>query len=51
MGLREHSTTTWTEFCHFLTPRPLRGQFLYPERGQEQTLFDPFLPSSYLRSF
>ena len=23
---RDHSTTMWTEFCHFLTP-PLRGQF------------------------
>ena len=27
-----HSTTTWTEFC-------LRGQFLYPERGQKQIFF------------
>ena len=39
--LRGHSTTTWTEFCHFLTPTPLGGQFLYPERGQKQTFFDP----------
>ena len=38
--VRGHSTTTWTEVCHFLTP-PLRGQFLYPERGQKQTFFDP----------
>ena len=38
--IRGHSTTTWTEFRHFLTP-PLRGQFLYPERGQKQTFFDP----------
>ena len=37
--IRGHSTTMWTEFCHFLTP--LRGQFLYPERGQKQTFFDP----------
>ena len=22
-------------FCHFLPPPPLRGQFLYPERGQK----------------
>ena len=33
--LRGHSTTTWTEFCHFLTPPLLRGQVLYPERGQK----------------
>ena len=35
MMVRGHSTTTWTEFCHFLTPPPLRGHFLYPERGQK----------------
>ena len=23
------------------TPNPLRGQFLYPERGQKQNFFDP----------
>ena len=35
--IREHSTTTWTEFCHFLTPLPsldsfhtLRQTFLIP---------------------
>ena len=39
--LRGHSTTTWTEFCHYLTPIPLCGQFLYPECGQKQTFFDP----------
>ena len=39
--VRGHSTTTWTEFCYFLTPPPLRGQFLYPECGQNQT----FLPT------
>ena len=38
-----HSTTTWTEFCHFLTPS-LRGNCLYPERGQKQTFFDPLPP-------
>ena len=42
--LRGHSTTTWTEFCHFLTPPLLRGQFLYSKRGQKQTFFDT-LPS------
>ena len=40
--VRGLSTTTWTEFCHSLTPPPLLGQFLYPERGQ--TLFDPLPP-------
>ena len=25
----------------FFDPPPLRGQFLYPERGQKQTFFDP----------
>ena len=35
-NIRGHSTTTWTEFCHFL-----RGQFLDHERGQKQTFFDP----------
>ena len=25
-------------------PPPLRGQFLYPERGQKQTFFDPLPP-------
>jgi hypothetical protein len=40
--LRGHSTTTWTEVCHFLTPAPaLRGQFLYREGRQKQTFFDP----------
>ena len=38
-----HSTTTWTEFCHFWPPH-LCGQFLYPERGQKQTFFDPLPP-------
>ena len=28
----------------FFDPPPLRGQFLYPERGQKQTFFDPFPP-------
>ena len=45
--IRGHSTTTRTEFCYFLTPQSppsLRGQFLYPERGQKQTLFDPLPP-------
>ena len=42
--IRGHSTTTWTEFCHFLPPPPLRGQFLYLERGQKQTFFDPLPP-------
>ena len=38
-------STTWTEFCHFLTPPPpLCGQFLYPERGQKQRLFDLLPP-------
>ena len=32
-------------------PPPLRGQFLYPERGQKQTFFDPLLPSSCPRSY
>ena len=40
-NIRGHSTTTWTEFCNFLTPLPLRGQFLYPERGQKQIFFYP----------
>ena len=48
--VRGHSTTTWTEFCHFLTP-PLRGQFLYPKRGQKKTFFDPLPPSSCPRSY
>ena len=41
LHIRDHSTTTWTEFFNFLTPTPLRGQFLYPERGQKQTILDP----------
>ena len=28
----------------FFDPTPLRGQFLYPERGQKQTFFDPLPP-------
>ena len=39
-----HSTIMWTEFCHFLTTPPLRGQFLYPECGQKQTFFDTLSP-------
>ena len=32
-------------FAIFLTPPPsLRGQFLYPERGQKTTFFDPLPP-------
>ena len=38
-----HSTTTWTEYCHFFPPPPLRGQFLYPERGQKQAFFTPLI--------
>ena len=41
---RGHSTTTWTEFMIFLTPPPLRWQFLYPGRGLQQTFFDPLPP-------
>ena len=32
-------------------PPPLRGQFLYPERGQKQTFFDPLPPSNCPRSY
>jgi hypothetical protein len=28
----------------FFDPPPLRGHFLYPERGQKQTFFDPLPP-------
>ena len=28
----------------FAPPPPLRGQFLYPERGQKLTFFDPLPP-------
>ena len=28
----------------FFAPTPLCGQFLYPERGQKQTFFDPLPP-------
>ena len=28
----------------FYAPSPLLGQFLYPERGQKQTFFDPLPP-------
>ena len=28
----------------FFDPPLLRGQFLYPERGQKQTFFDPLPP-------
>ena len=38
--VRGHSTTTWTEFCHFL---PRRGQFLYLEHGQKQHFWPPHL--------
>ena len=41
--LRGHLTSTWTEFCHFL-----RGQFLYPDRGQKQTFLNPFPPPPHL---
>ena len=43
LHLRDHSTTMWTEFCHFLTPI-LRGQYLYHESGQKQTFLTPFPP-------
>ena len=48
--IRGHSTTTWTEFCHFLTPASLCGQFLYHVRGQKQTFFDslPLILSTYI---
>ena len=39
---RGHSTTMWTEFCHFLTPRSPAWTILYP--GQKQTIFDPLPP-------
>ena len=31
-------------FAMFWPPHPLRGQFLYPKRGQKQTFFDPLSP-------
>ena len=48
--IRGHSTTTWTEFCHFLTPPPA-WTFFYPERGQKQSFFDSLPPSSCPRSY
>ena len=33
------------------SPPPLRGQFLYLERGQKQTFLDPLPPSSCPRSY
>ena len=41
---RGHSTTTWTEFCNFLTPLPFVRTVLYPERGQKQTFLTPSPP-------
>ena len=35
---------TWTESDIFASPPLLRGQILYPERGQKQTFFDPLPP-------
>ena len=35
----------------FFDPPTLRGQFLYPKRGQKQTFFDPSPPSSCPRSY
>ena len=51
LWVRGHSTTTWTEFCHFWPPLPLSGQFLYPERGQKQPFFDSLPHSSCPRSY
>ena len=42
--VRGHSTTIWTDFCHFLIPLSLRGQFLCPEHEEKQTFFDPLTP-------
>ena len=43
--IRGHSTTTWTEFCLFLSPPPPPAwTVLYPERGQKQTFFEPLPP-------
>ena len=41
--LRGHPAITWTEIFFDPPPPLLRGQFLYPERGQKQTFFDPLL--------
>ena len=41
-----HSTTTWTEFCHFLPPLPLAWTVFIPclpERGKKRH-FDPLPP-------
>ena len=35
-----------TKVCHCVTPRPLPGQFLYDDRGQKQTFFDPLILST-----
>ena len=43
---RAHKTSTLTSIQHTV---PLRGQFLYPERGQKQTFFDP-LPNPLIFS-
>ena len=42
--VRGHSSTTWTKFCRFLTPPPLRGLFLYLKWGKKQAFFDPLSP-------
>ena len=41
---RGHSTTKWIKFCHFLTPTPLSGPFLYPEHGQNRHFLTPSPP-------
>ena len=35
---------SFNKFFAIFDPPPLHGQFLYPERGQKQTFFDPLLP-------
>ena len=41
--IRWHSTTTWTEICHFLAPPPAWTVFI-PYRATKTDIFDPLPP-------
>ena len=49
--IRGHSTTTWTEFCHFFPPPPCVASFYTLSVDKNRHFLTPSPPSSCPRSY
>ena len=50
-SVRGHSTTTWKEFCNYLTPPPPCVESFIPSEWTKTDIFDPLHFSSCPRSY